>query len=125
MSQIRNILNKSKTQKIVDHHISGIPDKLKRIDPKYFVVMNNSSGKFEVHNDGNQGSSYCFETPDGVLDDRTIEYARKTASHRGDDFIKEMDRNNEKAEKDQAKAFREEIAVRSEVLSWAIKKDVN
>lgn len=55
-----------------------IASRLKEIDPTYYVVYNADKRRYEVHSDGQRGSSLCFVVPYDRLDARTIDYALRT-----------------------------------------------
>ena len=55
-----------------------VASRLKEIDPTYYVVYNLVRRRYEVHSDEQKGGSMCFVVPYGVLDARTVEYARRT-----------------------------------------------
>lgn len=88
-----------KNQIVIDSDNLFILERLKEIDKSYFIIFNLIRKKYEVHSSSQKGNSYCFTIPYNTLDERTIEYARKTRIERRDEVIKEMDRENEKREK--------------------------
>lgn len=75
-----------------------ILDRLREIDNSYFIVYNLDRKCYEVHSSEQRGGSYCFTSPFSILDERIVEYARKTRSIRQDEIIKEIDLENEKRE---------------------------
>lgn len=80
-----------------------ISDRIREIDKHYFIVFNRSKGRFEVHATGQLGGTYCFTLPFDELDDRTLWYTLKTQSQNVDKLIKELDKENEKLQKDNIK----------------------
>ena len=76
-----------------------ICDRLKEVDPTYYIIFNLARKKFEVHSSCQRGGSYCFTIPYDALDERTIFYARKSRIERKDEVIREMDKENERREK--------------------------
>ena len=80
-----------------------ICQRLKEIDESYFIVYNFVKSKFEVHSSSQGVNSSCFTVPYNVLDERTLDYAKKTRSQNLDNLIKEMDLQNEKLEKERGK----------------------
>lgn len=88
-----------------------ILDRLREIDDSYFIVYNLDRKCYEVHSSEQRGGSYCFTSPFSILDDRIVEYARKTRAMRKDEIIKEIDEANAKREnriyKDAAEKIRE------------------
>lgn len=75
-----------------------IKERLQEIDPTYYIVYNLITNKYEVHS-CEQQDSYCFSIPYDILDDRTLELARKSLVSRRDQIIEEIDRENEQREK--------------------------
>lgn len=86
----------------IEDDVYYICDRLKEIDESYFVLYNLSKKCYEVHS-SNQKNSYCFEVPYSVLDERTLVFARRTASSRRDKLIEEIEKNNEEVYKRQIK----------------------
>ena len=84
-----------KNQIVLESDVFCICDRLKEIDPSYFVIYNFSRKKFEVHSSQQKDSSYCFTVPFNFLDDRTIEFAKKTSVSRREEIIKEIDLQNQ------------------------------
>ena len=90
-----------------------ILERLKEIDESYYLVYNLNRKCFEVHSEEQRGGSYCFTSPFSILDERIIEYARKTRSIRRDEIIREIDLENEKCEK---RIYKEAVEKIKEVL---------
>lgn len=55
-----------------------IASRLREIDPTYYVVYDRRKRRYEVHSDGQRGSSLCFIVPFAQLDARTVDYAART-----------------------------------------------
>lgn len=75
-----------------------ILDRLREVDESYYLVYNLDRKCYEVHSDEQRGESYCFTSPFSVLDERIVQYARKTRVARQDEIIKEIDQANERRE---------------------------
>ena len=75
-----------------------ICQRLKEIDEDYRDFFNCKTQKFEVHNIGQIGDSYCLTVPFQYLDARTIELVNKTKIENREKLIAEIDRENEKLE---------------------------
>ena len=88
-----------KNQKTIYADTFYISERLKEIDESYFLVYNFDKEKFEVHSSTQGKDTYCLTVPYDVLDERTLDFVRKTQSARVDELIKEIDRENELAEK--------------------------
>lgn len=80
-----------------------IGNRLREIDSDYRIFYNNKKDKFEVHNIGQVGDSYCLTVPFQYLDGRTVEIVRKTRIENRKKILEEIDKNNEKIEKENQK----------------------
>lgn len=110
----KTMLRRSRTFAIVEDNVYDIPQRLREIDPSYFVVYNSTADKFEVHSSENIGSSYCFTVPYDELDYRTIEYARKTSIKlHGTELIDKIFDDNEKEEEKKKKEYKEDLKDRA------------
>lgn len=87
---------------VIRDDVYDIGKRLREVDSSYFVVYDTFKEKYEVHSTDTQGAtSYCFTVPFNELDARTITYAMETnVKLRGDKIIEEMEKNNEKIEKE-------------------------
>ena len=72
-----------------------INQRLKEIDSNYKIFYNLDKNKFEIHNIGQIGDSYCLTVPFQYLDSRTIDFVQKTRIHNKDLLLKEIDINNQ------------------------------
>lgn len=102
---MKNLYKGSRSYAEIKTSTLKIPEQLNTIDPKYFVLYNHKKRVFEIHYEGNQGSTYCFDTD--TLDSSVISEVRRTASHRGLEIFDEIDRHNESIEK-KAKEYMKE-----------------
>ena len=91
----------------------GIIDRLKEIDGSYFVLLNHTSGRFEIHSSLQGQDSFCLELPFPFLDARTLTYVRRYRRERAKEIMEEIDRENEKLRINEAK-------IRAETLREAI-----
>lgn len=94
---------------LIEHDPLFICQRLKEIDKSYFVLLNKKSGLYEVHSSDQIGDSYCFTVRFDALDDRTLDYARRTRAERQAECIREMDEANEKLQKSLIKSATEKI----------------
>lgn len=95
-----------------------IPERLKEIDPHYFVVRNHQKGVFEIHHNNQPHTTYCLTVPYPELDCRTLELVRKTAIHNLDKLIAQMDEENQKRERETQKLPQEAAEKTKEVLLY-------
>jgi hypothetical protein len=79
----------------IEKDVFSIAERLKEIDKRYVVYRNVLAHRFEVY----VGEALQFVVPFPRLDARTIEFARKTRVERMDAIVKEIDRQNDLADK--------------------------
>ena len=77
----------------------NICERIKRINPYYFVVYNTDKKQYEVHNSKQFSNTLCI-TCDNGLNYSVISKLWKTKIENIDKIIQEIDENNEKIEKD-------------------------
>lgn len=85
----------------VTSDVFHIAQRIKDINPGYFIMFNTESQAFEVHLPQPWGSKYSTlecTLPFPDLDYRTLHHVRKYQSSRFDETVREMDRSNEKLE---------------------------
>ena len=97
----------------IDNDCFFIAQRLKEVDPTYEIYFNLATGAYEVHSNGQAKSTYCFKVPYGVLDERTIIFARKTRTQNINAILNEIDKENrlleEKMLKQQMNLFMEAL----------------
>ena len=76
------------------HDVFDISKRIKYIDMNYYIVFNTSKQKFEVHNSNQIGSSYCLTLPFSELDERVLDYVRKTQSINIDEILQNLENDN-------------------------------
>lgn len=90
-----------------------IVDRLKAIDPSYYVVRNLDTQKFELHSRDQKPFSYCLTIPFDTLDERTISLALKTRVQNSDKLFEELERENlkhqQKAAQEVLNNFKEKL----------------
>ncbi|MBR2967470.1 MAG: hypothetical protein IKC35_01670 [Clostridia bacterium] len=72
----------------------GIARRLKAIDKDYFVVYSYRDNRYEVHNKGNKGNTFCFSA--SKLDQRVLTRAMQTRRERLEKLLKETELENER-----------------------------
>ncbi|MCH5164002.1 MAG: hypothetical protein J1F36_03210 [Clostridiales bacterium] len=70
-----------------------IARRLKEVDKDYFVVYSYRDHRYEVHNRGNKGNTFCFSAPS--LDERVVIRARRTRRERIAQLMREIEAGNE------------------------------
>ncbi|MCL2255829.1 MAG: hypothetical protein FWC11_03105 [Firmicutes bacterium] len=88
------------THQLITEDTFNIASRLKNIDSTYFLVFNHKTRKFEVHSREQRGNSLCLILPFSTLDERTLIHVKKTRSENRKQFLIEMEKENEKIEKE-------------------------
>lgn len=96
-----------KYREVIETSTFNIPERLKAIDEKYFLVRNHKTNEFEVHHSGQADDTFCLSIPYDELDFRTIQRVRETQIQYIDNIVKEMERKNEKLETDRDKKLKD------------------
>ena len=99
---------------LISHDTYFIADRLKEIDPNYFVLYSIKNSRFEVHNLAQKGGTFCFALPYSTLDERALDLSRKTRTENLNKIIEEIEKSNQKLEKDNIKNAKNKLR---EVLS--------
>ncbi len=94
----------------VESNIFNIPERLREIEPHYFVMFNPRQQKFEVHNTNQLHSTYCLTVPFDELDSRTLDEVRRTRWENHKKLMAEIEAHNQKLELDRLKAAQDKIA---------------
>ncbi len=84
-----------------------VTERLKEIDQSYYLVFNTIKGKYEVHSYAQNGCTYCLTCPHEALDERLVELTRKTRRENLNELLKEIDKENEKIERQNIKNQKE------------------
>jgi hypothetical protein len=92
----------------VDSNVFNIPERLRQIDPGYFVMFNPRNQTFELHHEG-QDFTYCLTFPFDELDGRAIDYVQETRIERLGAIRRQMDAHNEKVEADKRRDFDDKV----------------
>ena len=83
---------------VINSDLFGIGERLREIDPDYFVAYNGGLCRFEVHHRRQRGNTLALVVPYLSLDARTVALARKTRRENIAKLIKEMDEANGRLE---------------------------
>lgn len=102
--KIRDVLSGSPKYEWIRNDVYNISERIRKIDPSYFIVLNRKNGRYEVHSTENIGSTFCFLVPFNRLDNRTLEYCRETRVER--DIDSQIDKINNRATKSRDRARR-------------------
>ena len=74
--------------------VYNISNRIKNIDKDYYIVLNTSTNKFEVHNRSQVDSTYCLTLPFKNLDERTLNYVNETKSVNIKNILQKMEIDN-------------------------------
>ena len=85
--------------KLITDDLYDIATRLKSVKESYVVYYNTEKEQFEVHDGKRRGLE--FIVPYDELDARTVEYARYSRVENAKQIIAEMERHNERLEKDE------------------------
>jgi hypothetical protein len=103
----------------VTESVYHIPERLKEIDNKYFVMFNTKKQRFEIHHAGQPFQSFCLAVPFEELDARIIEYVKQTRRENQKKLIAEMDAHNAKLEADKQRKMQDEVGYYAgELYDW-------
>ena len=90
----------------------SIVRRLKEIDETYFVLRARKSGTLSVHSRAQKGSTHCVTLPYKTLDERAVDFVRRTRRERADELLADMKREAEKTERQRISAAMESAAAR-------------
>lgn len=91
----------------INYDVYNISNRLRIIDRGYFIVYDTSKMKFEVHHKNQVGGSYCLTLPFPCLDARTIDYVKKTRTENLASILKEIEKDNFEAERNEQSRARD------------------
>lgn len=83
----------------IENDIFFLAERLREIDPDYFIALNTKSKNFEVHNSSQPINSFCLLVPKNKLDPSLVEYVRKTRANRQKKLLAEIEAANQKMQK--------------------------
>lgn len=84
---------------VVQGDLYNISQRIKEIDSSYFLYFNYKNRKYELHSKNQVKNSYVLTLPFSSLDNRTITHILKTRVERKKEFLKEIEKENEKLQK--------------------------
>ena len=83
----------------IENDIFFLAERLREIDPDYFIALNTKNKNFEVHNSSQPINSFCLLVPKNKLDPSLVEYVRKTRANRQKKLLAEIEAANQKMQK--------------------------
>ena len=90
---------------VVTGDLYGISERIKEIDENYFLYYSYRTHRYEVHNSNQRGHSLSLVLPYETLDERTLRHVRRTRSERAKELFDEMEKENQKVEKENLRAL--------------------
>ena len=112
-SSLRRIMSLIK----IENDIFFLAERLREIDPDYFIALNTKSKNFEVHNLSQPINSFCLLVPKNKLDPSLVEYVRKTRANRQKKLLAEIEAANQKMQKQNEQKIICEAAEKFEELT--------
>ena len=97
----------------VTSHVTDIPARLKAIHPRWFVMLNARTQRFEIHDAAQPDGTLACALPFDALDSRALEYARRYHVSRLSETAREVDRHNERLEEAARRDFLDAAADRT------------
>lgn len=97
------------TARVIENDLFGIAERLKSIDPTYFVAYSYKKCRYEVHSRSQRGGTLCVVVPYGELDERTVRLVLKTRSERKEKLLAETEAHNARLEKSEREKLRKNI----------------
>lgn len=76
-----------------------IVKRIRAIDKDYFVMFDLQSKTFELHNHAQGKGTFCLTFPFDALDERAVDFTRKTRVQNSDALFEEMEAENRALEK--------------------------
>ncbi len=101
----------------IENDIFFLAERLREIDPDYFIALNTKSKNFEVHNSSQPINSFCLLVPKNKLDPSLVEYVRKTRANRQKKLLAEIETANQKMQKQNEQKIICEAAEKFEELT--------
>lgn len=97
----------------VVRHALDIPERVKELDPHYFIVLNTRRQRYEIHyGDGDRDTLECV-LPYDQLDERTIRHLREHRMERLEALRAEVEAHNRRLEEEARKKWLGDAAERT------------
>jgi hypothetical protein len=101
---------------IVESNVFNIPERIKEIDPDYFILFNTYSQKYELHHTLTPWNTYQLTFPYEALDERAVFHVNRTHVRRAKQLAMEVEEHNRKLDEDKKKRFSDQVR---EISNWA------
>lgn len=93
---------------IIKSDLFNISNRIKQIDPKYFVVFNKKRKKFEVHYKRLK-NTYELTIPYDSLDSRAVDFVQKTRIENRKKIMEEIEKSNKLLEVENQRKRKENL----------------
>lgn len=113
--KIMDALSRRPFHRLVRNDVYNISERIKDIEPDYFILKNTVNGRYEVHSTANIGDTYCFTVQEDRLDYRTLRHCRETSN--GQNMMEVYDRMNDRLDSRRIKHNRDNIHDMAEELA--------
>ena len=90
---------------VVTSDLYSIANRLKEIDDGYFIYYSYKNRRYEVHNKNQRGRTLSLVLPYKMLDERAVRLVRQTRSERASSLISQMEKENERIEREKMKSL--------------------
>jgi hypothetical protein len=109
----------------VENNVYDIPNRLREINPNFFVMFNPDIQKYELH-DRSQMVTHTITFPFDELDGRCIDYTRERLVERADILFKQMQEKNAKIEADKKNSFLDNAGeIAKEIYTHAVRHSID
>ncbi len=92
------MLYNQRTHVLIESTVTEIPQRLKEVNPYYYVLLNKKTQKFEIHR-SDHNYTYCLTIPHPELDARAIDMVRMQNWQDQQNLIKEIEEHNAKIDR--------------------------
>jgi hypothetical protein len=108
---------------LIETNVFNVPERIRDIDPGYFVVFCPKTQKYELHHE-EQSFTHCFAFPFAELDGRAVDYVQDTRIERFKKKFHDMEENNRKLEAAQHEEFMDKVGeTAKDIYKYAIRHE--
>ena len=94
---------------ILTGDLYDICNRIKEIDPDYFIVRNTIRHRFEVHSSRQRGNTLALVVPYDRLDARTLQLVRQSRIERMQQYLSELENENMRLQNAKEKQLQDRI----------------
>lgn len=100
---------------LVETNVFRIPERIKEIDPDYFILFNSYTQKYELHHRITPWNTYQLTFPYPELDARAVTHVNRTHVRRAKQLAREVEEHNRKLDEAKRKRFSDQVR---EIAEW-------